>query len=208
MLAETIVASFLLTCLGCFFSVNLYNILRFRKRCEDSKPYAEIEPPSTLIVYLAGLGTLVYFAEALFYPLIVFANIVPPQNAFSPGYDFPLMPYSRIAGMILTGIGHALFVWSVIARGKYATSWAMKDDHRLVTWGPYYYVRHPSYLGYSLMFIGLLALWPNGFTLVPLLAIPGYNRITIDEERLLEQRFGAEYVKYKNRTGRFIPVFR
>jgi protein-S-isoprenylcysteine O-methyltransferase Ste14 len=208
MLAEIIVASFLLVCLGCFFSVNLYNILKFHRHNEDSEPHAEVKPPPTFVVYLAGLGTLVYFAEALFYPLIVFANMISPQNAFLLGYDFPFMPYARITGMILTGVGHILFVWSVIARGKYATSWEMKEDHRLVTWGPYRHVRHPSYLGYFLMFIGLIALWPNVFTLVPLLAIPGYNRITIDEERLLEQRFGAEYVEYKNRTGRFIPIFR
>lgn len=208
MLAEIIVGSFLLVCLGSFFSVNVYDVLRFHKGNEDSQPHAEVRRPSTLIVFLAGFGTFVHFAEALFYPLIALTDMISLQNAFSLGYDFSFLPYGRIIGVTLTGTGHALFIWSVIARGKYATSWAMRDNHRLVTWGPYRYVRHPSYLGYFLMFIGLFALWPNVLTIVPLLAIPGYSRIAVDEERLLEQRFGTAYVEYRNRTGRFVPVFR
>lgn len=207
MLAEDVVASFLFVCLGSFFSVNLYNILKFHKDDEDHQPHAEVGPPSTAIVYLAGFGTFVYFAEALFYSLIVLTNWISLQNAFSLRYGSAFIPYARSIGVILTGTGYTLFIWSVIARGGYATSWAMKDSHRLVTWGPYRYVRHPSYLGYFLMFIGLFALWPDALTIVPLLAIPGYNRITIDEERLLEQRFGTEYTEYKKRTGRFIPAF-
>jgi len=69
-------------------------------------------------------------------------------------------------------------------------------------------VRHPSYLGYFLMFVGLFLLWPNIFMLFPMLAIPGHYQITFEDERLLVQRFGEEYVSYQNRTGRFVPRLR
>jgi protein-S-isoprenylcysteine O-methyltransferase Ste14 len=66
-------------------------------------------------------------------------------------------------------------------------------------------VRHPSYLAYFFMFIGLFAIWPSWLTLIPLAAIPGYFRVTFREEKLLEKRFGSQYLDYQRKTGRFIP---
>ncbi len=103
------------------------------------------------------------------------------------------------------GSGFFLFQWSVVARGMYSVSWAMGEDHRLVTWGPYRYVRHPSYLGYFLMFVGLLLTWLNPVALMPLMAIPGYVKVAATEEELLVMRFGEEYLKYQKAVGRFLP---
>jgi len=58
-------------------------------------------------------------------------------------------------------------------------------DHRLVTWGPYRYVRHPSYSGYFLMFMGLALTVNNPLVLAPILAVAGYARLVDTEERLL-----------------------
>jgi len=57
------------------------------------------------------------------------------------------------------------------------------------------------------MFIGLFIIWPSIVTLVPLAAVPGYILVTYQEEKLLEKRFGQEYVEYQKRTGRFLPKF-
>jgi protein-S-isoprenylcysteine O-methyltransferase Ste14 len=81
----------------------------------------------------------------------------------------------------------------------------MLKNHKLVTWGPYKHSRHPSYLGYSLMFLGITALWSNILAVIPLAAIPGYVKVTSREEKLLELHFGNEYLEYKKKTGRFIP---
>jgi protein-S-isoprenylcysteine O-methyltransferase Ste14 len=110
-----------------------------------------------------------------------------------------------VIGVALETIGYFLFLWSVFERGRYATSWEMYEDHKLVTSGPYHYVRHPSYLAYFLLFFGLFFLLLNLVALIPLVAIPGYVRITKYEEQLLVERFGSEYVEYQERTGRFLP---
>jgi protein-S-isoprenylcysteine O-methyltransferase Ste14 len=120
--------------------------------------------------------------------------------------DFRLFAFGvQLVGMFLTALGYLVFVWSVIARGRYSVAWAMPEHQKLVTRGPYRYVRHPSYLGYFLMFIGLVLLRPTLPTLFSIVAIPGYYRLTFEEERLLETRFGEEYHKYQKTTGRFIP---
>jgi len=206
MLVETIIAILLLICLACFASVNLHNILIVHKRKNNSaSSYAEIKRPSGFIVDIAALGTLVYFLEALIYVFLVFFGSFHVLYAYPVYFQLPFALYTEILGLILTLSGYFLFMWSVIARSIYAVSWEMPGNQKLVTWGPYCYVRHPSYLGYFLMFFGIFFTWPSVFTLLPIAAIPGYYRVTFEEEKLLKQRFGDEYLRYQKRTGRFIP---
>ena len=208
MLTETVVAVFLLVWLGCFLLVNLYNILKVHKRKPVVKVYAEVERPVGFVVGLAAVGTIVYFLEVLLYLFLTFIGHIYVMHDFPFHFNFPFVFHIQIIGLVLTSVGYLLFIWSVVVRGRYAVSWEMPENQRLVTWGPYRYVRHPSYLGYFLVFFGLFFLWPNLFTLFPLAAIPGYFSLTFEEERLLVQRFRDEYVKYQRKTGRFIPKFR
>jgi len=168
------------------------------------KAYAEVERPSDFVVGVAALGTFAYFLEVLLYLFLVFTGLYSGLSGLSFHFKSLFVFLMQLFGLILTAAGYFIFIWSVAARGKYAVSWEMTENHRLVTWGPYRYVRHPSYLGYFLMFFGLFFLWPNLFTLVPLVAIPGYFRITFEEEKRLVQRFGDAYVDYQRKTGRFI----
>lgn len=205
---ETVVAVFLLFWLGCFFSFNLRSVLKGQKLRKGEKVYAEVERPIGFIMDLAVFGTLVYFLEVLSYLFLVFTGLIFALRDFPSLFQSPFIFSIQIVGLVLTSVGYFAFIWSVFVRGRYAVSWAMPENQRLVTSGPYRYVRHPSYLGYFLMFFGLFFFWPNLFTLFPLIAIPGYFRVTLEEERLLVQRFGDRYVEYQKQTGRFIPRFR
>lgn len=207
MLGETAVAVFLLVCLGTFLSVNIHNIMKFHRRSK-AKAFAEVEHPSGLFMSLAAFGTLAYFVGAFAFVSFVFADPSYVLINFPLSFPIPFTLYFQVLGIFLTALGYFVFMWSVIARGSYAVSWEMPEQQKLVTWGPYRYVRHPSYLGYFLMFFGLFLMWPGFFALFPLLAILGYYRLTFSEERLLLQRFGQEYAEYQRRTGRFAPKFR
>jgi protein-S-isoprenylcysteine O-methyltransferase Ste14 len=66
-------------------------------------------------------------------------------------------------------------------------------------------VRHPSYLAYFILFTGLFLTLLNIVAIIPLLAIPGYVRITAIEEELLARRFGDVYKQYQQETGKFWP---
>ncbi|MEM2119149.1 MAG: isoprenylcysteine carboxylmethyltransferase family protein [Candidatus Bathyarchaeia archaeon] len=202
---ELLTASFLLTCLACFITVNLYNILIAHKQTERKEPYAEVECPSGLGVSIAALGTFIYFIETIFYSLaaLKLPNLLQNNNLLY--YKSSYASLLQLAGTFLAGSGYAIFIWSVIVRGRYATSWKMTENHKLITWGPYKYVRHPSYLGYFLMFLSLPLTWPSIITLVPLAAIPGYIKVAVKEEELLTKRFGENYLAYKKKTGRFLP---
>ncbi len=204
MLIEVVIAIFLFVCLVVFAFVNLHNILLIKRNSGD-KVYAEVEHSSSLMVGFAALGTVAYFLEVLTYMFLVFTGLFNLLYVSPFYFRLPFAIYMQFLGLTLTLVGYFLFLWSVIVRGSYAVSWEMSENQKLVTWGPYRYVRHPSYLGYFLMFFGLFFLWPNLFTIIPLSAIPGYYRVTFEEEKLLIQRFGSAYLKYQKRTGRFIP---
>jgi protein-S-isoprenylcysteine O-methyltransferase Ste14 len=66
-------------------------------------------------------------------------------------------------------------------------------------------VRHPSYSGYFLMFLGLALMVNNPTVLVPMMAVAGYVGLVDAEERLLLARFKEEYKLYMGSVGRFIP---
>lgn len=208
MLTETAIAIFLLVCPAFFSTVNLHNILIIHKRRSDAEVYTEVKLPSDLIVSLAAIGTFTYFLEISTYMFLVFTNLFSVLYDSIHYFQLPFAFCMRILGVILTFLGFVLSIWSVIARDKYATSWNMPHNHKLVTWGPYHYVRHPSYLGYFLMFFGLFSLWSTFFSLILMVAIPGYYRVAVMEEKLLTQRFGHEYVEYQRKTGQFIPRLR
>jgi protein-S-isoprenylcysteine O-methyltransferase Ste14 len=72
--------------------------------------------------------------------------------------------------------------------------------------GAFRYVRHPIYLAAILAFLGTAISTLSILSLVVLAAIiTFYDYIAGYEERLLEERFGDEYRRYKSKTGKWLP---
>ncbi|HET6463935.1 MAG TPA: isoprenylcysteine carboxylmethyltransferase family protein, partial [Candidatus Krumholzibacteria bacterium] len=112
-----------------------------------------------------------------------------------------------IALVLLVG-GLALRWTSVMFLGRYFTvNVAVMKDHRVVDSGPYRYVRHPSYSGLLLAFLGLGLFFNNWLSLVivivPITMALVY-RIRI-EEAALGAAMGPEYSAYCARTKRLVP---
>lgn len=76
----------------------------------------------------------------------------------------------------------------------------------LVTTGPYRFTRNPMYLGMVLLLCGVAMMLG---TLSPWIVIPLFawwigHRFIAQEEVMLEQVFGDEYVRFKQRVRRWI----
>jgi len=62
--------------------------------------------------------------------------------------ELTTLPAMFIAGVTLLSIGVLIRIWCYKALGTLFTyEITIRPDHKLVTWGPYAYVRHPSYTG-------------------------------------------------------------
>ena len=110
-------------------------------------------------------------------------------------------------GTVITLAGQAFAVWARIHLGKYwSGTVALKENHRLVTSGPYALVRHPIYTGLLSAVLGSALAAGTvealaGFAVM----IPAYILKWKREEWLMSLEFGAEYAAYKARTKAIIP---
>ncbi len=77
---------------------------------------------------------------------------------------------------------------------------------QLATTGPYTQVRHPQYVGFVVILLGLLLQWPTLLTLAmfPVLVVM-YVRLARREEREAVATFGEAYLRYAATTPAFIP---
>ena len=97
------------------------------------------------------------------------------------------------------------WLFSSIGRGITPTS-ATRQQHQLVTSGPYRWVRHPLYTVGSSLFISFGMMADNWFiAALGILAFIGMAVRTPKEEANLIEKFGDEYREYMKRTGRYLP---
>jgi hypothetical protein len=72
--------------------------------------------------------------------------------------------------------------------------------------GLYRWIRHPQYLALAVTGIGLAILWPRFLTAALwAVMVTLYYLLARDEERRMVARFGDQYRRYMETTGRFVP---
>lgn len=122
----------------------------------------------------------------------------------------PLPVWLRWSGVGVGCLGGLLLTWTFRNLGKNITDTVVtRKEHYLVTTGPYRWVRHPFYLAFALCMLANSLLTANWFifatgAFVLLLLVLRTSR----EEANLVARFGDDYRRYMERTGRFLPRMR
>jgi protein-S-isoprenylcysteine O-methyltransferase Ste14 len=97
------------------------------------------------------------------------------------------------------------WLFSSIGSGISPTS-ATRQEHKLVTSGPYRWVRHPLYTVGASLFIAFGMMADNWFiATLGVFAFIGMAIRTPKEEANLIEKFGDEYREYMKHTGRFFP---
>lgn len=115
--------------------------------------------------------------------------------------------WSRWAGVPILLAGSALLVWTFRSLGKNLTDTVVtREQHTLVSHGPYRWIRHPLYSSAALLIVALSMITANWFLFVTGVMVFGVLVLrTRTEEANLIARFGHSYQQYMERTGRFVP---
>ncbi len=122
--------------------------------------------------------------------------------------QFPLHDFWRISGFLIGVYGMWLFyrVHKILG-DNWSPVLEIRKEHELIVAGPYAYVRHPMYssmLLWSVSFSLLTANWFYAGCLWTGVFILLFFRVP-DEENLMYEQFGAQYLEYKEKTRRLIP---
>ena len=106
----------------------------------------------------------------------------------------------------LVVLGFTLIVAMFLFRSGHIVASQEQRPNGVVTTGAFRYVRHPLYLASILVYLGLMVSTVSLFSFILLVVIwIFYDYIANYEEKLLEAKFGEEYRRYKQRTGKWIP---
>ena len=119
---------------------------------------------------------------------------------------FPRRELSMTAEMVSTLLvlfGSAAAIVTLLRLGRSFSM--MAEARRLVTAGPYRYVRHPLYLAEELAIVGLsMQFFSAATALILVVQIAFQLRRMHNEEAVLAETF-PEYAAYQRRTARLLP---
>ena len=176
------------------FAIFLAALLIARGRSEKAPSVAEKKSPGSMLgVAVQALG---FFAVG-FGPV---AASLAPDSVLAISESGIVLVMMALAILLFFSASRAMGKnWSIVARTR--------EDHQLVTWGPFAAIRHPIYTGLFAFMIAMAVAFGHwrGLVLgVPLYWLGTWMRIRI-EERMLRDRFGAAYDAYAARVKRFVP---
>jgi protein-S-isoprenylcysteine O-methyltransferase Ste14 len=144
------------------------------------------------------------FRERVFPVLVLLAG--PTGVVLLSQRDVPPSAGLATLGLVLGVVGGCQSLWA-LTHLKRSFS-VMVEARRLVTTGPYRYVRHPLYLGEALVLFGLCLMIGTGGAFLFAAAISALQlvRARLEEAKLAWQF--PEYRDYRNRTSFVLPGLR
>jgi protein-S-isoprenylcysteine O-methyltransferase Ste14 len=161
--------------------------------------------PETHRDRMAMVGILIqsvaYFM-VWFYPL--------QRKLFSPIVPMPKSPELVLAVLTVAIAGVSVWLVNAAVRrlGKqWAVAARLVEGHKLITDGPYRFVRNPIYTGmFGMLLATGLAVTRWSALLAAILVFVGGTYIRVrSEERLLRGQFGSEFDEYARRVPALIP---
>lgn len=138
--------------------------------------------------------------------LLGFLVLAYVSGGLMPGWVVPFALAREIgAALVLAGV--ALMIWAVAAFRAHATSVIPHQMPRtLITSGPFAISRNPIYLGDAMVLAGAILWWGNwpALILIPAFVALIQRRFIAHEERRLKENFGTEFLKYAEKTRRWL----
>lgn len=110
----------------------------------------------------------------------------------------------RYAGISVAAVGVLVFICSMATMRDSWRAGITNENTKLVTGGIYRFSRNPAFLGFDLMYIGILLAFANLLHLLLVaFAIIMLHLQVLEEEKHLIKTFGFDYQRYMTDTKRY-----
>jgi protein-S-isoprenylcysteine O-methyltransferase Ste14 len=165
-------------------------------KAADTKTTQRLEPAASRILRALALLIVIVLLSTTRIPLPWLYRQLWPSDI-----------WSFVIGAAVTVAGLLFAVW---ARQYLGRNWShavtIKQDHELITTGPYTLVRHPIYTGILTGFLGTaIALSQvRGFLGLALMVVAFWAKLRTEEEWMRSQ-FGETYATYAHHTAALVP---
>ncbi len=112
----------------------------------------------------------------------------------------------RTCGFVIGIAGDGFFLAAVVCmKDSWRAGIPKADKTEIVTGGIYSVSRNPAFVGFDLMYLGVLFIYFNIFTgICTVFAIVMLHLQILQEEKYLERTFGSEYENYRKKVHRYI----
>lgn len=170
----------------------------FYKTATGSKKIRNFLTPIGVMFFFSLIGLLIivslWFDKVLHFPKLI---------------SYPL---NTIISFFILSMGLFLMLWSILHFIKVkGTPVPFNPPPKLVTTGPYSYIRNPMLSGVFILMFGFGILFRSislVFVFTPLFILLNFLELKTIEEPELEKRLGKDYSKYKKRVPMFFPRFK
>jgi protein-S-isoprenylcysteine O-methyltransferase Ste14 len=156
---------------------------------------------------LTPIGVVFFFGLIALFILVSFW--IDELLHFSKFISYPL---NIILTWICLAKGLLLILWSILYFVKVkGTPVPFNPPPKLVTAGPYFFIRNPMLSGVFISMLGLGFLFRSislTFIFTPLFIIFNFLELRTIEEPELEKRLGKNYLDYKKKVPMFFPNLR
>ena len=107
-----------------------------------------------------------------------------------------------LLGGLAIGSGALVAGWAVMT----AADLDIETPAGIITTGPYAFSRNPMYVGWTLVNLGIALVANNMWILLSLPVVIFYTHkfVILNEEQILEERFGEPYQEYRNAVRRYL----
>ncbi len=181
------------------FVMRIFFALRVRRAGERVMPDREA-------VAREGRGMFAV-RVVLFFLLIGWLALYATNPSWMETLSIPFPDWLRCAGFALGLTSLGFWSWVQVVLGKeWSPQLQLREEHHLVTKGPYSRIRHLLYTGMLGCGISLALVTANWVFLVLAVAVIAGLFVRVPkEEQMMVEEFGEEYKSYMQRTGRFFP---
>jgi len=157
-------------------------------------PKQPINDDNMLIPFMGAMGILLFLIISPF----------SDRHEWIPLWGGDILRY---IGVLLLMFGVFMTVWAYIHVYKSLKKHSKTElSYRLITDGPYKYIRHPRDLGGILIFIAIPLVFLSSFGLtIAVISTAGLFERIAREEKILEEQFKEEWHKYTETTKCLIP---